>query len=112
VRELKPVTEKTVGEGAQFSVRLKFMGMTMSSKWEMTEYVKNKGMGFITPLTGVKARKHWSFTSEDSSTRVTFTLEYKPWPVLGPLLDVLFMKSYWAKLGDKLVQNLKRLIET
>ncbi|HUT67765.1 MAG TPA: SRPBCC family protein, partial [Dehalococcoidales bacterium] len=111
VREVKPATEKTVGEGARFSVRVKFMGMMMSSEWEMTEYVKNDRMTFITPLTGVRAIKRWRFIAVEGSTRVNFSLEYKPWPLFGPLLDVLFIKSYWDKLSEKLVQNLKRLIE-
>ncbi|HEY98308.1 MAG TPA: hypothetical protein G4O16_09050 [Dehalococcoidia bacterium] len=112
IKELKPASNKTTGEGALFATRVKFMGLTLSSLWEMAEYVPNETLTLITPLMGVRAKKHWRFTPENGSTRVMFTLEYKPWPLVGPLLDMLFMKRYWEKMDAKLVQNLKRLIET
>ena len=112
VHEINPATEKTAGEGARFAVRLKFLGRMMNSEWEFTEYVENEGITFITPLMGVRAIKRWRFIAEEDSTRVNFSLEYKLWPVFGPLIDVLYIKGYWDKLSKKLVQNLKRLIET
>lgn len=113
VREVKPITEKTVGEGAQFAVRIKFLGMMWNSQWEQIEYTENEGMAFITPLMGVRPVKRWSFTSVDDSTRVNFILEYKmPIPLLGQLLDVLIFRRQWDKLSEKTFQKLKQLIET
>jgi uncharacterized membrane protein len=112
IREVKPTTEKTVGEGARFALRVKFLGRMMDAEWEGTEHTQNVGWTFNATLMGRKAVKRWRFAPVDDSTRVTFTLEYEPSPpLIGQLIDVLLIRPQWKRLYKRSFQNLKRLIE-
>jgi len=111
VHEVKPTTEKTLGEGARLSLRVKFLGRMMGSEWEGTEHIENVGWTFNATLMGITAVKRWRFAPVDNSTRVTFTMEYKP-PLLLKIMDMLLIKPQWNKLYERSFQELKRLIET
>jgi uncharacterized membrane protein len=112
IQEIKPLSATTEGRGARFAVNLRFLGRAMSSEWETVEYEEGKGWTFLTPLMGVAARKHWHFEPVNGSTRVTFTLEYKPTPaVLGPMLDVMVLRPKWNGICERGMQNFKRLAE-
>jgi uncharacterized membrane protein len=112
VHEVKPVTDKTIGPGAQLRLRVKFLGRMMDAEWEGTEHIENVGWTFSATLMGRKAIKRWRFATVDGSTRVSFTLEWKTSPpVIGHILDVLLLKPQWGKLYEQSVQKLKSLIE-
>ena len=112
VDDIKPTTEKTLGEGARFTLRIRFLGRMMTSEWECTEYIEKVGWTFNVTLMGQKAVKLWRFASVNSSTKVTFTLEYKPSPpLIGQLFDVLLIKPRWKRLYEESFNELKRLME-
>jgi len=111
IYQAKPITEKTVGEGARLALRIKFLGRMMDCEWEGTEHIENVGWTFIGPLMGIKVVKRWRFALVDDSTRVTFTLEYKPRPLLGQIMYVLFIRPQFGGMCERSLQNLKRLIE-
>ena len=112
VDDIKPNSEKTSGEGARFTLRVRFLGRMLTSEWECTEFVEKAGWSFNVTLMGQKAVKVWRFASVNSSTKVTFTLEYKPSPpLIGQLLDVLLVKPQWKKLYEQSFNELKRLME-
>lgn len=108
IHEVKPITKKTIGEGARFALRIKFLGRIMDVEWEGTEHIENVGWTFIGTIMGIKVAKRWRFAPVDDSTRVTFTLEYKP---RTRLVDALLNKPHWGKVYERAFQNLKRLIE-
>ena len=113
VHDVKPTTEKTLGEGARLSVRLKFLGRWMDSEWTGIELTENVGWTFSTTMMGREGTKRWRFTRVDGSTKVTFTLEYKPSPpILGQIMDMLLIKPQWNKVYERSFQELKRLMET
>jgi len=112
IHEVKTTTEKTIGEGARLTLRIKFLGLMMASEWEGTEHIENVGLTFNTTIMERTAIKRWRFAPADGSTRVTFTLEYKPWPpLIGQIIDVLRIKPQWEKIYDRSFQNLKQVIE-
>lgn len=113
VREVTPVTEKTVGPGARLLLRVKFLGRVMKSEWEGVEEAENVGWTFKAKLMGVTAVKRWRFAREDGATRVTFTLEYSlsP-PVIGNLLDVLLIRPRWRSIYEESFSKLKSLLES
>ncbi len=78
VRDVRPLTEKTLGEGAQLELRVTFRGMPLVSQWRGTEQTENVGWTFDTKLMGRWATKRWDFESVNGCTRATFTLEYEP----------------------------------
>ena len=112
VHDIKPVNEKVIGVGAQYILRVKFLGQMMTSEWECVEFLEKVGSTFTATLMGGKASKKWHFTSENGSTRVTFTMEYKPSPpLIGNLIDVLLIRPQWKKIYKRAFVELKRLIE-
>jgi len=112
VQDVKPTTEKTLGEGAQLALKVRFLGRTMDADWKGTEHEPNVGWGFDATLMGVTAAKRWRFAPMSDSTRVTFTLEYKPSPpVVGDIANVLLIAPQWRKVYRQSFQELKRLME-
>ena len=53
-------------------------------------------------------RTEWIFEPAGDQTRVTYALEYSiPVPLLGPVLDSMFMKRKWTTIIEKSLENLK-----
>ena len=112
VREVKPVTEKTIGPGARLKLRVKFLGGVRDAEWEGTEYTENVSWTYNATLMGRTAIKQWRFAKADGSTRVSFTLEWKTSPpVIGHILDALVLKPQWRKLYEQSFEKLKNLME-
>jgi uncharacterized membrane protein len=113
IQTVKPLTEKTEGQGTKLLVNLTFLGRKMTSEWETIEYNANEGWTFKTPLMGIEARKRWRFEPVGESTRTSFTLEYEPTPpVIAPLLDVLLLRRKWDKICERGMLNLKSILES
>ena len=108
IHEVKPLTEKTIGEGSRLALRIRFLGRMMDCEWEGSEHIENVGWTFSGTIMGTKVTKQWLFAPEDGSTRVTFTLEYQP---RITLVNQLLIKPRWDKVYERAFQNLKRLIE-
>jgi len=111
IHEVKLITDKTIGPGARLRLKVKQLGRMWDIEWEGIEHVANVGWTFIQTNMGGKSVKRWRFATVDDSTRVTFTAEYKPPPVIGHILVVLFLEPQWRKLYEQAFQKLKSLIE-
>ena len=112
IHEVKPITDKTVGSGTRLRLKVKQLGRIWDIEWEVTEHIENVVWAFIqTDKLGQKSIKRYRFTRVDDSTRLTFTAEYKPPPVIGYILAVLFLEPQWRKLYDQAFEKLKSLIE-
>ncbi|MEA3377309.1 MAG: hypothetical protein U9R72_14050 [Chloroflexota bacterium] len=54
----------------------------------------------------------WIFGEANGKTRFTYGLTYDlPVPIIGGILDALFMKPAWEKIIENSLQNLKQLVE-
>lgn len=113
VRDVQPVTEKTLGEGAHLELRVRFRGLALKAEWRGMDETKNVSWTFNAKLMGRWATKHFSFAAANGSTRVTYTLEYElpPLPLLGRLLDSLLIRPEWERLNKRSCETLKELIE-
>lgn len=110
VRDVKPLTEHTLGEGARLELKVKFRGMPLTSQWVGVEDSEDAGWTFNAKLMGRWATKRWRLTPVDGSTRVTFTLEYDPPPL--PLLDRLLIRPEWERVYKRSFEALKQLMES
>lgn len=112
VRDVQPLTEKTLGEGAQLELKVRFRGLSLTSEWRGVEETENVGWTFNARLMGRWATKRWRFEPQDGSTRVIYTLEYEPPPgPPGRWFDGLLIKPEWERLGQASLEELKQLIE-
>ena len=114
VRDVRPLTEKTLGEGAQLELRVKFRGLPLMSEWRGVEQTENVGWTFNAKLMGRWATKRWRLAAVDGGTKVTFALEYSmpPIPLLASLMDKLLMKPEWERIYAESFANLKRVMES
>lgn len=62
-------------------------------------------------MKGPKSVDQYELEPTAGGTRVTETVDYDVPPVLGSLMDVLFVKPALTRRMEKALQNLKRLLE-
>ncbi len=113
IQEVKPKIDRPLCTGTELDLRVRALGRIRDAKWVCTENRENQSWAFDAILMGVKAIKKWSLSPVGDTTRVTFNFEYKMRPpVLGSIIDVLFIGPYWNRLYDKCFKNLKQVMET
>jgi len=113
VRDVQPLTEKTLGEGAGLKLKVRFRGLPLTGEWRGVDETQNVGWTFDTKRMGRWARKRWLFAPVDGSTRATFTLEYEP-PrpqVIGRPFDALLIRPEWERVCKRSFETLKQLVE-
>lgn len=107
----RPTTVVTGGKGARFAYKARAMGREFEIETEVADEVENCSRSFVS-VTGAKARGDWTFEPLEDGTKVTYIAEYTlPIPVIGRLLDVLFVKRRREAYSNKSLQNLKGLLE-
>jgi uncharacterized membrane protein len=113
VKEVQPLTEKTLGEGTELGLKVKFRGLPLNALWRGVGEANTQGWAFDAKLMGRWARKTWRLSPADSGTRVTFVLEYSmpPIPLLAGLMDRLWMRPGWERIYAESFANLKQLME-
>jgi len=111
VSDFKPTTELTRGSGTRYAYKAWIAGITLNLETEINEFAENVGWkGIVTK--GPPHRTQWIFEGLGDHTRLTYILEYSlPVPVLGSLLDILFMRPGWQRRLEKSLQNLKVFFE-
>ena len=83
---------------------------------EVTEFVKNNKLTMH--LTGTNTRSndqtnYYVFEPTTKGTRLTISSEYKmPYSILGKLIDLLVVKRMVEKTGIKMLDDLKKALET
>lgn len=104
-------TEVSQGNGAKYSYRAKMLGVPAKVETEIHDYVENSGWRGV----GTKGMPHttrWIFEAKGDATRFTYVLEYGlPVPLIGALLDSLFMKPAWRRIIDDSLENLRIHLE-
>jgi hypothetical protein len=113
--DLKPVTEKTKGNGARFTCKAKNpIAGGISYEVEYSDFVENVGWT-ATGVKGPRFVERWSFERLDGrpgATRVIYDMSYDvPVPIVGRLIDVLASEPLWTKRVEKSLRNLKSLLE-
>jgi uncharacterized membrane protein len=113
VQKVKPKTENPLCQGTELDLRVRFLGGIRDAKWVCTENIANQSWAFDATLMGIKAIKKWILLPIGDTTKVTFYFEYNmPPPILGPIIDVLFIGPLWNRLYDKCIKTLKQVMET
>lgn len=111
VSEFKPTTELTRGNGARFAYKAKLLGIKAPVETEIRDFVENEGWTGVS-VKGMEHKTQWVFAQENSKTRFTYVLSYRlPLPVLGGVLDALFVKPAWERIIENSLLNLKGLME-
>jgi uncharacterized membrane protein len=111
VSDFRPTTEVTRGNGTRYAYKAWISGITLNLEAEIHEFAENVGWRAV-GTKGVPHKTQWVFEGRGERTRLTYILDYKlPVPLLGPLLDVLFMRPGWRRRLEKSLQNLKVFFE-
>ena len=111
VAGFRPTTEVTRGNGTRYAYRAWIAGLTLNLETEIHDFVEKVGWrGVVTK--GPPHRTQWLFEAKGAATQLTYTLEYSlPVPIVGPLLDSLFMRPGWRHRLETSLRNLKRHFE-
>lgn len=115
VRELKPLSTQTGIIGARYAYELKspVVGY-LSVETELREVVPDCSLTFVTDQGGDSVER-WRFDpvpDRSEHTHLTYTLTYTvPVPLVGSMLDALFIKRVWEKRVARSLQTLKTLLE-
>lgn len=108
VSDFRSTSEVTRGTGARYAYRARLMGVPASVETEIQDFVEGQGWTGV-GTRGVAHRTHWRFEAQGQSTRFTYALEYRlPVPLLGAVLDALFVKREWRAVIRKSLSNLQR----
>jgi uncharacterized membrane protein len=108
VSEFRPTSEVTRGTGARYAYRARLMGIQANVETEIREFVEDHGWTGIA-TRGLPHRTHWRFEAQGESTRFTYALEYQlPVPLLGAVVDTLFVKGQWGRIIGRSLSNLRR----
>jgi len=115
VYDLRPVTDKTRGNGARFTCKAKNpIAGGIAYEVEYSDFVENVGWT-ATGVQGPKFVERWTFERLDDrpdATRVIYDMSYDvPVPIVGRLIDVLASEPLWTKRVEKSLRNLKSLLE-
>lgn len=95
------------GSGAWYRYRAWLFGIPAIVETEIHDFVENGGWKGVS-TRGMPHRTEWIFEPAGDQTRVTYALEYSiPVPLLGPVLDSMFMKRKWTTIIEKSLENLK-----
>lgn len=113
IRDVRPLTEKTLGEGAELGLKVKFRGLPLNAVWRGVGEANTQGWAFDAKLMGRWARKTWRLSPVNDATRLTFVLEYSmpPIPLVANLMDSLWMRPGWERIYAESFANLKRVME-
>ncbi len=111
VRDFRPTTEMTRGNGTRYAYKAWIAGLTLNLETEIHDFVENGGWrGVVTK--GPPHRTQWVFEARGGKTRLTYILEYNlPVPLLGPLPDSLIMRPGWQRMLESSLRNLKTRFE-
>lgn len=106
VSDFKSTGTISQGNGARYSYKAQLLGVSAAVETEIHDFEVNRGWKG-TATKGMPHRTQWIFERVDEGMRFTYILEYQmPVPLLGPILDSLFMKPAWKKLIQKSLNNL------
>ncbi len=107
VSDFRPMTEVTRGNGARYAYKARLMGLPAAVETEISGFAEDKGWKG-TSRKGMAHCTYWLFEPHGEYTRFTYALEYRlPVPILGALIDALFLKRAWRRIIAKSLDNLR-----
>lgn len=107
----RPTTDQTAGVGARFAYRAKAVGRWFEVETEITDEVENRSRTFAS-VRGAQTWGQWLFEPVEGGTKVTYVAEYTlPVPLVGGILDRLFVRPEREAHSENLLGNLKRILE-
>ena len=108
VSGVKTTTATTKGDNARYSYRVRVIGLSVGVETEIHDFEQNRGwIGVATK--GVPHRTAWIFESVGSATRFTHVVEgHVPVPLVGSLIDSLFLKPQWDRIVKNSLNNLRQ----
>jgi hypothetical protein len=100
------------GVGTKFYYEEKSGPMLMKLHYEVTEWVENQRLAFkLTSGAPKKDDQVWALEATPTGSRFTLTEDFQmPLGILGKLMD-FFLSSGVSKNVEKIVGNLKRVVE-
>jgi len=111
VSNFKPLTKTTRGSGSKFAYRARMLGISVPVETEIREFEENRGWTGVCGK-GLEHRTQWTFVSLDGKTKFTYGLQYRmPVPIVGNLLDRLFIRRQWERIIERSLTNLKMHFE-
>jgi uncharacterized membrane protein len=115
IQKYRPVGEVECGDGAKFecSRRVPVLG-ELDYVMEMSDFVENHGWTFRS-VEGISLEEHWWFEDLPGwprETKLNYDLKYKvPVPVVGGLVDRIFVKRKWEECLGHCLRNIKVRLE-
>ena len=110
--DIKPVTEKEIGNNTRFNYKARVAGMIFNLETEIHNFKENVGWQGIV-RKGLPHKMKWSFENKIRSTIVTYTIEFSTaWYIIGPLLDSFILKPKWQRMIEETLNNLKAHLES
>lgn len=111
VFDFKPTTEIERGDGSRFAYKARVLGMKVSVETEIQEFAENEGWTGVS-ISGVKVKTRWIFVKVNGKTKFTYGQSGSlPIPILGNILDRLFVKPAWERIIENSLQNLRERME-
>jgi len=108
VSDFRATTDLKQGNGARYAYKARLMGVSAHVETEIHEFVQNTGWKGVA-TKGMPHKTQWIFEPQADNTKFTYVLEYQlPIPLVGSLLDSLFIKPQWDKIICKSLENLKK----
>lgn len=108
VYNFEPISEIKKGNGLKIRYEAKMMMFKSKVEAEIYDYVENEGFKGV-GIKGMPYTSFWSFEEMEGTTKFTYGLEYSlSTPVIGPVLNSLFVKPQWDKIVRVSVQNLSK----
>jgi len=111
IYDWRPTTDQAWGIGARFAYRAKALGRWFEIETEITDEVENRSRTFAS-VRGVQTGGQWLFEAAAGGTRVTYVAEHTlPVPLVGGILDRLFVRPQREAHSERLLRNLKGILE-
>ncbi|MDX9864479.1 MAG: SRPBCC family protein [Anaerolineaceae bacterium] len=115
ISDLHLLSDKDRGLGLQFGCKVDVprKGL-LDCEYEVTDFI-DYILLVIKTTSGPKSTGIWHFArmaGMNIKTRITYTLSYQvPVPIIGQIIDLLFVRRIWTERVEKTMQNLKDVLE-
>jgi len=115
ISDLHLLSDKSRGQGIQFGCKVDVprKGL-LDCEYEVTDFIDYILIAIKT-TSGLKSEGIWHFArmaGKNTKTRITYTLNYQvPVPIIGGVIDRLFVRRVWTERVEHTMQNLKDVLE-
>ena len=113
LQKFEYTSEQRSGAGTSFYYEEKSGGRLMKLNYAVTEWVENERLAFgLTSGPLKRDDQIWSIEVAPSGSRFTLAEDVEmPWGIIGKIIGELFAGSMIAKNLEKILANLKKLVE-